>query len=507
MTGDSPSGDELRTAAAHGIRWSAISRPAIEVIQLGSTVILARLIVPAEFGRFAIAVIAQEVALLLVIGGLTIALVQRKTLDREHAQTGMAMALISGVAMAVMTLAAASLIVDPIFGARTALLVRLMAPLCLIEALATSSMVTLRRRMAFRRMSELEVLNTVVRVVLAIVLALVGLGAKALVFGILAGALAAAIVAWISAPPPMPRLHRATVRELLGPAARMWLATISWLGFYNIDYVVIGARLGPRPTGYYYRAYTVAVEYQSKLGLLMNEVGFPVLARAASGTELAELYSKMIRTLTIVVYPLLALLTIAAPVLVPFLFGSRWAGAVVPTQILALGGASMIVFNAVKTVFMATGRAGAMAGVGWAQFVVYGLAVFLVAPLGITVVATAAAVIHGLFAIVAYTLMLRGSAQHPVRRLWSDLAPAIVSCLGLVVVALPVSVALTAAHVPAALWLATLGVVAMPPYLLILRMCFPATWRAQCVALQRILPGHRRLNGVRRRLEAAAAIH
>jgi lipopolysaccharide exporter len=507
MTSDSPSGEELRTAAAHGIRWSAISRPTIEVIQLGSTVILARLILPAEFGRFAIAIIAQEVALLLVTGGLTIALVQRKTLDRDHARTGMAMALLAGLAMCALTLLAASLIVAPIFGARTAQLVRLMAPLCLIEGLATSSMVTLRRRMAFRRLSELEVLNTVVRVAFCIGLALAGLGGAALVLGILAGALAAALIACVSAPPPSPRLQRAAMRDLLGAAVRMWLATISWLGFYNVDYAIIGARLGPRPTGYYYRSYTVAVEYQSKLGLLMNEVGFPVMARAGAGAELTQIYSKMIRLLTIVTYPILVWIAIAAPVLIPFLFGARWTPAVVPTQILVLGGASMIVFNAVRTVFMATGRVGALAGFGWTQFVVYGLVVLLVAPLGITAVAIAAAVVHALFAVIAYVLMLRGSAEHPVRRLWGDLAPAIVSCVGLAAVALPVSFALSAAHLPAVLWLAALGIVVAPPYLLTLRICFPATWRAQCTALERILPGHRRLNGVRRRLKAAAAVH
>src|ERR1019366_6123616 len=132
MTEDSPTGEELRTAAAHGVRWSAISRPTVEIVQLGSIVVLARLIVPAEFGRYAIAVIAQEVAYLIVAAGLGSALVQRKTVDREHLQTGMALGLLAGLALTALTLLAAGLIVTPIFGVRTALFVRLMAPLCLI---------------------------------------------------------------------------------------------------------------------------------------------------------------------------------------------------------------------------------------------------------------------------------------------------------------------------------------------------------------------------------------
>ncbi len=507
MTAASPSGEELRTAAASGLRWSAISRPLIEVVQFISIVVLARLITPADFGRYAIALIFAEVAKLLVAGGIGTALVQRKDLDREHEETGFAMALAGGLTMTGLTLLLGSLVVAPIFGAGTGVLVRIMAPLCLIEALATVPVATLRRRMAFRRLSELEILNSTVRVLVAIGLALIGLGGAALVLGVVAGAVLAAMLACLSAPLPRVRMQRQAARELLDYAVPVALSTISWVGFGSVDYAVIGARLGPLRTGYYFRAYTLAVEYQSKIGLLMNQVGFPVLARTSSNAELAQLYRQMIRMLTIVLFPALVLLAITAPVAVPFLFGPRWAPAIVPAQILALGGASMIIFNAVGTVLMTTGRVRALLGYGWAQFIAYGLAVYLVAPRGITAVAIAGAIVHVVFAVLAYALMLRGSDEHPVRRLWSDIAPATISCLGLVVVALPASRALTAAHLPPVAWLVAVALAGGVPYLIMLRVCFPAIWRAQCSILERILPGNRRLNGVRRRLAAAAAVH
>ncbi len=503
MMTDSPSGEELRTAAAHGIRWSTISRPATEILQLTSMVILARLIVPAEFGRVAIALIAQEVAYVMVAGGLTGALVQRRTITREHLQAGMALGLLAGLALAGLTLVAASLLVAPIFGATTAMFVRLMAPLCLVSALSTVSMAILQRRMAFRRLSEIEVLGTLARVVVCVGLALVGLGGEALVLGVLAGSLAVAVIAWISAPPPPPRLRRGPARDLLDYGLPASLATVSWIGLCNVDYAIIGARLGAAQTGFYSRAYTVSVEYQGKVAMVMGQVGFPVLARAPSAEHMSELYRHMVRLLTVVLFPLLVLLAIAAPVVIPFLFGPRWTAAVVPAQILALGGAATVVGNAVGTVLMATGRARALLGFGTAHFIAYGLTVFLVVRLGIVAVAIDAVAVHTTFLLVAYSLMLRGSGEHPLRRLWSDVAPAAVSCLGLVAVALPASIALTAAHVPAALWLAALGLLAAPPYLLTLRICFPETWRSQRSILERVLPGNLRLRGARRRLAAA----
>jgi len=493
---------DLREAAAHGVRWSAIARPTVEILQLGSIVVLARLIVPAEFGRYAIALIAQEVAYLMVAGGLSSALVQRKTIDREHQQTGMALGVIAGLALAVITLLAASVIVAPIFGERTAFFVRLMAPLCLVSALSTVPTATLRRRMAFRRLSEIEVLSTVARVAVCIGLALVGLSGEALVLGVLAGSLSFAFMAWVSAPPPAPRLHRRAARELLDYGLPVSLASVSWIGFSNVDYAIIGARLGALETGFYFRAYTLAVEYQSKISVVMSQVGFPVLARTRSAAELNQLYRQMVRTLTILLFPLLVLLSITAPVLVPFLFGARWEPAIVPVQILALGGASTLVVDAVGTVFMATGRARALLGYGIAHFVVYGLTVLVVVRFGIVVVAIDAAVVHTLFLIVAYVMMLSGTGERPLARLVRDLAPATVSCVGMAIVALPVSLALTAIGAPAILWLFAVGLVAIPPYLLTLCLGFPESWRSQRSIIARIVPGSRRLSRIGRRLTA-----
>jgi lipopolysaccharide exporter len=496
--------EQLRAAAAHGVRWSAIARPTVEIVQLASIVVLARLIAPAEFGRYAIALVAQEATYVIGGAGLSDALVQRRRLDREHLQAGMALALLAGVVLAGLTLLVAGLVVSPLFGARTASFVRLMAPLGLIAALNALPVSILARRMDFRRLSEIEVLGTVARMAACIALALAGLGGEALVLGILASSLLAMAVAWVSAPPPPPRLHARATRELLAYAGPVSLASISWVGFSNVDFAIIGARLGPLATGYYFRAYTLAVEYQRKIAIVMDKVGLPVLARTNDDEQAIQIYGQMARLLTTVLFPLLVLLAIGAPVLVPFAFGHRWDAAIVPTQILALGGASAVLFNAVETVFKATARTGALVGFGWTQLALYGGSVYLVAPLGLTAVAIDAAAVHTAFALIAYALLFRRAGEHALRRLWEDVAPACLSCLGLVAVALPASFALSALDAPAAAWLLALGVLGIGAYLVTLRAFFPEMWRAQCAALGEILPEHERLSAVKRRLGASA---
>ena len=92
---------------------------------------------------------------------------------------------------------------------------------------------------------------------------------------------------------------------------------------------------------------------------------------------------------------------------------------------------------------MASGRPKALLGYGWAHFVTYAAAVLIVSPLGLNAVAAAAAGVHAGFLVVAYLLMMRDEPRRAMRCLVHDIAPATVSSLALVAVALPVYYALS----------------------------------------------------------------
>jgi PST family polysaccharide transporter len=455
-----------------------VARPATEILLLGSMVVLARLISPAEFGRYAVALVVQELAFNIPSEGIGSALIQRRELTREHLQAGMAMALLAGIGLVGLTLIVSPLAIRPIFGARTALFVELVTPLCMLSAVSAVPVAIMCRNMAFRRLGAMEVSSTLVRVCVCIGLAIIGLNGESLIFGTLVGAFVATAMALVSARPPMPRLHIKAARELLEYGLPASLATVTWAGFRNCDYAIVGARLGAVSAGMYFRSYTLAIEYQKKVSGVMNSVGFPVLSRTHSSAQMADIRRQMIRVI----------LALVAPELVPFLFGARWHAAVVPTQILAIGGASTLVMDAIGTVLMASGRTRALFGFGLAHWLVYGTTVFLVVQLGIVAVAIDAAVIHTTFLFVAYAVMLRDSEESPLRCLWADIAPAVVSCLGLAVVTVPASLALSSANLPRIVQLTAVALIAAPPYLLTLRVCFSETWVDLSTIIGQVLP-------------------
>jgi O-antigen/teichoic acid export membrane protein len=480
---------ELTVATASGIRWISLIRVITEIMLLGSMVVLARLIPPSAFGMFALAVIVQELAVNVPSEGVGSALVQRRTVERRHLQAGLALSLLIGIVLGLLTLLVAAFVVRPIFGDTTALLVALTTPWCVLGAVVALPMTVLRRRLDFRRLSLLGLVQSIVRIVATIALAAgLGLDGEALVLGGLAGMIVMVAAAVAFAPVPLPRWDRAAIRDILPYGGPAMLATLSWAGFRNGDYAIVGAKLGAAQAGFYWRGFQLSVEYQGKISAVMHQVAFPVLSRTPGAEEMFAMRRRMVRLLTVVLFPVLTLLAILAPTLVPWLFGPDWEPAVVPTQILAIAGASTVVIDAVGTVLMASGRTRAMLGYGVAHFAVYAGAVLVASNHGLAAVCVAASGVHVLFVIVAYVLMVRDRHEPALRMLWDDTAAALICCALLAAAALPVDSALDGAAIAPLIQLAVVAAVGGLAYLAAARLLFPAAWSDIVAVLRRVVP-------------------
>lgn len=486
--GDVRTTEDLTAATATGLRWFTYTRLVLELLLLVSMVVLARLIPPAAFGVFAVVVIVQELALILPMEGIGSALVQRRSISDEHLQTGLLLGLASGLALTLVTLLAVVLVVVPVYGHGTAQLVLLATPCCLLGAFNAVPIAVLRRRLDFALLAKIEVASVVTRLVATIALAVAGLDATALVLGYLASVVVGVAGAWAFVRVPRPRWHAQAARELWSYGGPAMVACVAWTGFRNGDYAIINARLGAAQAGLYWRGYQLSVEYQRKISSAMMQLAFPVLSRTAGEDEMLALRRRMVQLLAVILFPLLIMLVVLAPVVVPWLFGPAWEPAVVPAQILALGGAATLVIDAVGPALMAAGRTKAMLGYGVGHFTVYAGSVYVVAPHGLPAVAVAASVVHTIFLVIAYQVLLSGRDQNPLRVLWNDIAPATIACLALAGVAGATEWALANLGAAALVHLTLVGAAGGVAYLVTLRACSPAAWKDVVSVLRLVLP-------------------
>jgi O-antigen/teichoic acid export membrane protein len=477
-----------------GLRWVALTRAGSEIFGLAAVVALARLIAPAAFGHAAVALIFLPLASILTFEGFASALVQRATIDEHDRSSAMFMSIVGGGALSILVFALTTPLWRPLFGTQTASLIELMSPTLFIGALGGVSLATLLRALDFRSTSLIEAVSTVSGSLVAVGLAVAGLEARAIVIGALTQvAISSALLIAVSRP-PLPRWSWQAQRRITRfglPAAGAGLVEIL---FRNVDYAILAARVSATATGFYYRAFNLGVVYQQKLSGVMVQVAYPLYSRTTDMPRLRSIHERAARVHAAIIFPLQALLIVVAPVLVPFLFGSAWTPAVRPTQILAVAGMFAAVLTGYAQVMLAVGRPRALLSFNLGRLALYAGAVLLASRHGLVTVAIAVVAAYLLILLGAYRLLLQRYVGISIRRLAPELGPAIIGCLVMSVVTVPLMHVLNG-NLPRLLQIALVSAAGLCVYSLVLRIAFPPAWTdARTLVVQVLGPLARRLH-------------
>jgi PST family polysaccharide transporter len=465
----------LKAAALDGVRWMAFARLAAELVSVGSSVVLAHLVSPRQFGMLATAVVVRELALMTANEGVGSPIVQRRDLRRAHLEAGVLLALVIGGVLTLVALLVVPLATEPLFGAETTSLFRLFAPSFLLVAVMIVPLAQLQRELRFRRIGAIEVVGVLVSAAVSLALAIAGLEAKAYVLGMLAGLAVLAVGYQAGVPRVLPRWHRREAIDIWRFGVPATAAGLAGVGYRNVDYLLVGARLGPLLAGYYYRAFTLGVEYEAKITGVLARVTFPLYARTEDMDHLRSLRLRIVRLNATLIWPLLACFVVVAPVALPWVFGDRWTPAVVPAQLLAIAGMAATIRNGTSPLILAAGHPRALMGFCVVELIAYAGTVLVATSFGLTAVAAAVSAFQIVALCAAYAVMLGPLVGVPLRQLLRDVAPAGLSSAALVAITWPLGQALDGV-LPAPVFVAAVGLVAAAVYVAMLRILFAAAW-------------------------------
>jgi lipopolysaccharide exporter len=496
---------ELREATFSSLRWATLARIAAQILALAAGVLLAHLVPPDQFGRVAVTLVVSELALALANQGAGSVLVQRRILDRAHVEATALLALIIGVALSLATLILSPLLATPLFGAETASLFQLLAPAFTIAALGIVPLSLLERRLDFRRISLIEVATALSGVIASVTLAVAGLEAEAYVLGFVIGQAVWVTLLLIFGPRVRPRWHRREMREVVDFGAPAGLASIAMVGYGNVDYLILGARLSPAQVGFYYRAYTLGVQYETKISDIIARVAFPVYSRTESADHLRAVRSRVVRINATVIYPILALFVVVAPEFVPWLFGQRWEPAVVPAQILAVAGMARMINNGTPPLLLAAGRPRTLLAFNLCRLGVLAAAVLVASSYGLIAVCVVVAGFQVLTLLASYALMLSRTVGVTLRQLSADLGPALASSAIMLAVAFPLERAIAASGASSPATVAAVGALCAPIYLIALRLVSPDSWADLMLLARKLLGRGRRRESPRLPVEGSPA--
>ncbi len=355
-TGD---GDRAPTGTRRALKWSVIAQFVARIGSFTLGLVLARLLSPANFGTYTVALGVFTLLLTIDDLGILKALVRWPGEFADAAPTARTIATCSSLGVYAISFVLAPMIAD-ITGAPAATnAIRALCAGIVVDAvLQIVPAASLQRQLRQDLWVIVEVARLVVTASVTIPLAAGGGGVWALVIGALAGQAAGMIANVVLAHEPFAYgFDRKVARELVVVSAPYALAAFVSAALLNVDYLVIGNVLGPAAVGLYLVAFNVSSWPNSLVGAAVRAVAIPSFSRLHhSGRGAGDALRRGLVMLVAGGVPFSAILIAAPTAVVGSLYGDRWTPGSVALPWLAVMSLVRLLDGLVDDALFASGR-------------------------------------------------------------------------------------------------------------------------------------------------------
>ncbi|HEX9822739.1 MAG TPA: lipopolysaccharide biosynthesis protein [Methylomirabilota bacterium] len=363
LEGREPATAAFKATVARGAATVTVAQWLGLLVNLLSTVVLARLLAPADYGLVAMATAVVGLAWLLQDLGLSQATIQAAELDDGKLTAlfwiGTAFGALVALGLAVGAGAVAGFYDEP----RVARLTIALSATCLLAGLGAQHRALLVRELRFTAVALIGLLASLAGLLVGVTAAMAGAGHWALVAMYLVNAACAAGGCWIahSWRPSWPR-RGAGIRPMLRFGGALTAGNVLNYVARNLDNILIGRVWGPEPLGLYSRAYALMMLPLNQFNAPVSSVAIPALSRVQN--DPARFRAVFLQALSAVAFcgiPLFLAVAVLSRDIVEILFGERWLEAAPIVTVLALAGAVQPLTHATGWVYVALGRAARMA--------------------------------------------------------------------------------------------------------------------------------------------------
>lgn len=345
--------------AAKGAKVTLIGQWSKLVIQLGSTVLLARILAPSDFGLYSMIIALAGLATMLGDFGLSTASIQAKEISQHQRSNLMWLNIGLGVTVATIFFFSAGPIAD--FYGQPVLedIAKVLAINFVLQSITTQFSANAARSLRFTLLSVADIAAQVVAFVVAIVLGLFGAGVWALVAQQLTVSLVTLVMITSTAHwlPSLP--HKAPMRSLLTFGFNTFgVQVVNYLSS-NVDSVVLGRVAGAQTLGFYDRAYQLFRLPVLQIASPMSRVAIPLLSRIQD--DLPRINRYLAGAQSLIVYIVGAIFFVAAALsepLIALVLGPGWSQSALFFSILAVGGLFQTVGYVYYWAFVSLGLTG-----------------------------------------------------------------------------------------------------------------------------------------------------
>jgi len=323
-----------------GVIWNFTEQLSKRGIGIVVTLLLARFLVPADFGLVAMMAVFIAIAGNLMDSGFKQALIRKQGASQVDFSTAFYTNLALGGLAYLLLFSTAPFIADFYEETRLIDLIRVAGIAILINSFQVVQSAILNRALNFRGQMKATVPASIISGITAVVLAYIGWGVWALIVQMLISAFLVTAFLWsMKLWRPTLTFSRKSLNDMFGFGSKLFLSGVLDTVFINIYVVVIAKLFSTTVAGHYFFAEKIKTLVINQFVRSISTVTYPALATIQDDNmRLKTGYRKIIQITTFLLFPAMALMAALAEPLFQVLLSNQWLPAVPYLQLMCIAG-------------------------------------------------------------------------------------------------------------------------------------------------------------------------
>ncbi len=329
---------ELARKTVKGVLWSALSFAGSKGITFLSTMVLARLLSPDDFGLMALGLVA--IGYLETFGSLGVGnfVIYKQGEEEKTANLAFTLGLTVNTLLTIGGFLLAPWIANFFNRPSLTAILRTLSFTLLLMRLGSIHEARLKKSLHFRRTFYPEFGKTLAKALTSISLAWLGFGVWSLVAGQIAGSVTVSLIYWlVSGWRPRLAWDWRLSAGMVSYSFQIILVELMGMFQNNIDYLIVGKRLGAEPLGYYTMAFRIPELLIINICVIVSNALFPAYSHLQSHRDaLQKGVLVTLQYVSLYTIPVGIGLSVLSAAFIPLAFGDNWQASVPLMQALAI---------------------------------------------------------------------------------------------------------------------------------------------------------------------------
>lgn len=323
-----------------GITWSAVDSFANQGVHFVVGIIMARLLLPREFGLIGMTAIFMAISNTFINSGFTSALIRKNDCTQTDYSTvfyyNFGLGLLFYTILFFSAGAIANFFEEPLLK----LIIRILGLDLIISSLTIIQSTTLTKRVDFKLKARITAIAGIISGVVGVIMAYSGFGVWSLVARIMLMASFNSLLLWFwNRWTPTLEFSTKSFRELFGFGSKLLVSSLIATTYQNIYYVVIGKYFSAQELGFFTRAQMFKNLPIDQMNTIMGRVTYPVLSQMRDNPiVLKGAYRRMIASTTFFSFTIMAIMAAIAEPMIITLIGENWRPSISYLQMLCFVG-------------------------------------------------------------------------------------------------------------------------------------------------------------------------